>query len=130
MVSLLIKLGDKLRNYTRFVPLLLMELNIFGAAIFMRYWYFKEEPYWLTKIDLVNNQISCVSGIVLLYMLCCCNKWKFTAWLSYYCLVALWIVNTVYRVSEWDADIYFVCIVTIIDSLFVALSVGKLAKLY
>jgi len=130
MISHLIKLGDKLSNYTRFVPLLLMELNLFGAAVFMRYWYFKEEPVWLAKIDLINNQLSCVSGIVLVYMLCCCRKWQFTAWLSYYCLWALWIVNTVYRISQWDADIYFVCIVAIIDVVFVTLATGKLIKAY
>ena len=130
MISHLIKLGDKLSKYARFVPLLLMELNIIGALIFARYWYFKDEPQWLTKFDLINNQISCVGLIVLIYMLTCCKNWKYLSWLSYFCLWALWLVNTVYRVSEWDADIYFVYIIMIIDIVFMALSVGKLTKLY
>ena len=123
-------LGGVLGKYTKYTPLVLMEFHVLGIAATARYVLGYPEPEWLTVVDLMSAQISKVGFITLLVLLTTCKDWNFYQWLSFYCITALLVLNSVYKVSNWDADIYFVGLSVIVDLVFTVLSLYQLTKQY
>jgi len=123
-------LGGVLGKYTKYAPLVLMEFHVLGIAATARYVFGYPEPEWLTVVDLLSAQISKVGFITLLVLLTTCKDWNFYQWLSFYCITALLVLNSVYKISNWDVDIYFVGLSVIVDLLFTILSLYQLTKQY
>lgn len=119
---------DNIGKLIGIIPFVLMAQNLIGYIIFFRYMWLEKEPEWLTSIDLINQQFCSISGWTLLIIFSVSKHFNLLNWISYICLCALWILNTVYLVSNWDADVYFTGCALIIYCIFVVLSIHSLTN--
>lgn len=128
MVTKLNILGDKLRAYAGFIPFILMLFNLIGYFIFVHYYITGNETKLMCKFDLFTKQISDISLFGLLILLMVSRAFKFVSWVSYLCLLALWIINTIYIVFDLPIGLYFTIIISAIYSTFVILTIGRLTN--
>lgn len=120
---------DMVSSHTSLIPFVFMLLNIIGFAIaFYAFVCECEMPYIFHFIYDINGQICDVSLIGFILMLGTSKNYRSLSWISFFSLLALWVLNTIYICFHWDADLYYSIASLVIYTIFVILTLRVLTN--
>lgn len=104
-------------------------IALLGSGIILgAYVIVGSESEWLMNFDYILRSIFDCSWLMLLLMFCKSRNYRFTSWLALICLFFIWLLNMVYFIFDFKADIYFMLFISSIYAIFVITTVAKLTN--
>lgn len=105
-----------------FIGITICLLNV----VYYNYNPYDEQIYY--SVDFYLRHLFDYSFIVLIHLFFTSKNWRFISWACYLCLCTLWILNMIYLLFDFQADIYYMCFVLAIYAIFVIATVAKITN--
>lgn len=115
-------LRDNANKLIGVIPFVLMMIHIWAYSIMCYSWWIEHDGYvlkeWVQTLYDFLKQFFDVGIIGYILMLATSKHYNRLAWVSYWCLIVLWLLSTIYILSSWTVDLYFAIIFVVIFGIF------------
>lgn len=126
--NLLFSFREWIKANSGYAPFITMMGSLFGFIIFSCGLIKGSEPDYILTLDALGRGVFDWSLICLGLMFGFSQNWRFISWVSYICLIALYITNTVYILFRLAPDLFFLIFASIIYITFVVLTIRCLTN--